>query len=74
MNATTNARHAIEVGARVLVLVDDDRGCRWYPGTVTGHSAIGTAVRAGGWPTYDVRMDDGRVYETCSPECVRAAK
>ena len=62
------------VGARVRVAVDDDRGFGWHVGTVIGHTTIGGAVHPGGWPTYRVRTDDGRMYDYASPECVRAAR
>lgn len=73
---TTTPRHtyAFPVGARVKVAVDDERGSRWYAGTVVAHSTIGQAYYPGGYPTYDIATDDGRRYDRCSPACVKAAR
>lgn len=62
--------HEHEIGTRVQVQVDDHRGLRWYDGVIAGYSRVGEAY-GDGWPTYDVRTDDGKTYEYASPECVR---
>lgn len=66
--------HQIQIGQRVKVLVDDDRGCKWYGGVVLAHTTIGEAHRPGGWPTYDVETMDGRRYTHASPECVKVSR